>query len=301
MKRGRWLIASLAALLLATAWSPAPQEGGTTENPSNVVVSQLYIFITRSGDRLQVGEYYLIGNMGEQTYIGVEDPQTGRRATLTFTMPEGAGNLNFDGPGLGERFLPREGGFADTEPVPPASVTVEVLFSYELPYQEGLRLERTFSVPVASVVLVVSEGMALEGAGLSSTGPLDTQMGSALSYTTGPLAAGDALAFTVTTAPETPSASLVGGAPVRNAGREVAIGLAALAAAMASAYLLWRPGGAGPIPAHIHPLVERIAALDEAFEAGERGEEVYRAERERLKRRIRTLLERGPMRNDRGL
>jgi uncharacterized membrane protein len=39
--------------------------------------------------------------------------------------------------------------------------------------------------------------------------------------------------------------------------------------------------------------VEAIAALDESFEAGEVQEEAYRAERERLKRRLRRLLERG--------
>ncbi|HIE37728.1 MAG TPA: hypothetical protein EYP77_01435, partial [Anaerolineae bacterium] len=47
----------------------------TTEEPTNVLVTQLHIFMTGMGDRLQVGEYYLIGNTGDRTYIGGGEPE----------------------------------------------------------------------------------------------------------------------------------------------------------------------------------------------------------------------------------
>ena len=100
--------------------------------------------------------------------MGAEDAETGRRATLFFTVPEGSQALNFDGPGLGERYLDWGTGFADTVPVPPGTATVETLFNYELPFWEGMQVARTFDVPVASVVMMLSEeGMALEGNSLA--------------------------------------------------------------------------------------------------------------------------------------
>ena len=270
----------------------------TTEDPATVQVTQLHIFMVGMEGHLQVGEYYLVSNDGDRAYVGSEDPGAGERITLRFTLPAEAESLSFDGPGLGERFVEVEGGFADTEPVPPGTATSEVLFRYELPYEEGLEVERTFAFPVASVVIIMPEGeLALEGPGLTPVGTVDTQMGPAFSYTAGPLAAGETLAFTLVPAPPPPAMEPsahppAGAAPVRNAGREVAVGLVALAAAVVGVYFLWRPEPPGEIPPRVRPLVERIAALDERFEAGEMEEKSYREEREKLKRRIRSLFER---------
>lgn len=270
-----------------------------TEDPATVRVTQLHIFMSRVGDRLQVGEYYLIGNGGDRTYIGSESPEAGARVTLRFTLPAEAEGLSFDGPGLGERFVGLEEGFADTRPVPPGQVSLEVFFRYELPYREGLEVRRAFPVPVASVVVIMPQGeLTLEGTKLTSAGTVDTQMGPSFSYTAGPLAAGEELVFTLVPAPPSsavePTASApTGGLPTRDVARENAIGAVALAVAAVGAYMLLRPGSPGPIPPRIRPLVERIAALDERFEAGEIGEEAYRMEREKLKRQARNLLEHG--------
>lgn len=294
MSRQRWLPLALLALLLTTAWTPIPQEGDVTEDPSAILVTQLHILMTRAGGRLQVGEYYLVSNTGERTYVGVEDPETEQRATLTFTLPEGAEGLSFDGPGLGERYLELEEGFADTEPIPPGTATVEVLFRYELPHREGLRVERVFDVPVASVVLVFpGEGMVLEGDGIIPSGTLDTQMGPALSYTAGPLGAGEPLAFTLVAGPEPVPNVPVPSVPVRNTAWEAAVGLVALAAAVVAVYLLWRSPSPGPLPARARSLVEDIVALDADFEAGRVGEKIYRQKRKAFRRRIRALLSGG--------
>lgn len=294
-KRRVGLILLSVILLLAVAWAPAPHMGDN-QDASAIEVTQLHVFITRSESGLGIGEYYLLSNMGEQTYEGVEDPQSGRRVTVSFTLPEGAQGLRFDGPGLGERFVEVEGGFADTEPIPPGMATVEVLFTYELPYREGMQVERSFQVPVTSVVLmVVEEGLALGGGEVVSAGVLDTQMGQALSYTAGPLGVGETLAFSVVVDqspsaifPETPAA----GSPAlaRNPAREAAIGLVAIAVALAVAYLLWRSPAAGPCPAEVRPMVEEIAALDADFVAGRVGEGAYHQKRDALKRRARKML-----------
>jgi hypothetical protein len=267
----------------------------TTEDPAAVLVTQLHLFLTGAGDRLRVGEYYLVSNTGDRTYVGFEGSETGRRATLTFTVPEEAEELSFDGPGLDERYLERETGFADTEPVPPGTATAEVLFSYELPYREGLRVERAVDVPVHSVVLVLpEEGLALEGEGIISAGTLDTEMGPAQSYTAGPLAAEESLVFTLVAAPQPALVAPVGGgSSTRNAARETAVGLVGLAVALVAVYLLWRSPATGPLPARARPLVEAIAALDADFEAGPMTEQTYRRKRRSLKRRLRALVRNG--------
>ncbi len=264
----------------------------TTEDAAAVVVTQLHVFMTGSGDWLQVSEYYLISNTGDRTYIGVEDSEAGRRVTWTVTQPAGAENARFGDAGLGERFLEREAGFADTEPILPGTATAEVLFSYDLPYREGLRVARAFDVPVASVVLVLpDEGMVLEGAGLTLEGTMDTQMGPALSYIAGPLAAGEPLAFTLVAGPApVPFTSAGGGSPTRNTALEAAVGLVGLAAAVVGIYLLWRPPAPGPLPARARPLVQAIAALDADLEAGQVAEGAYRRERKALVQQLRALL-----------
>jgi hypothetical protein len=244
----------------------------TTDDSGDVQVAKLHIFLDVETDRLWVAEHYQIGNTGDRAYAG----------TLLFTLPEGALNLRLDGGVLGERFLEREEGFADTRPVPPGPATGEVFFSYELPYQEGMSIERVFRIPVASAALVIpDEGIVLQGAGLTSDGRIDTDMGPALSYAAGPLAAGETLTFSLGKAI---------GEQKSGGAAEIVVGLTALVVAAGAAYLLWRSPASGPLPARMRPLVEAIAALDTDFEAGQLAEKTYRQERERLGQEIRVAL-----------
>ena len=269
-----------------------------TEDTSALVVTQAHMFVSRAGDRIQVGEYYLVSNTGDRTCVGVEIPGTGQRTTLSFTLPDGAEGLSFEGPGLGERYLDRAGGFADTRPVPPGTATVEVLFHYNLPARERVHVERVLDVPVTSVVLLIPEGdIVLEGGGVVPAGRLDTDMGPSLSYTAGPLAAGEALSFTLAAGPGSLPAAPGGVAPVpnaaasvRNSGAEIALGLAALAGGVVTSYLVLRSPVPGAPPEQARPLVDSIAALDTRFEAGELAEAAYHQERAALKTELRSLL-----------
>ncbi len=262
----------------------------TTNDPSTVLITQLHVFMTGEADHLHVGEYYLISNTGDRTFVGAED-EMDRRTTLAFTIPDGADGLSFDGPGLGERYLELGEGFVDTEPILPGTATVEALFSYDLPYREGFRVERAFDAPVTSVVLVLSvEGMALEGVSLTSENVIDTQMGPALSYTAGPLAASEPLAFTLVARSQAMPTAPTGATTIRNPTREAAIGLVALAAAVATIYWMWRSPGPGPLPARARSLVAEIAALDTEFESGKTAKRTYHEKRDSLKRQIRSHL-----------
>ena len=268
----------------------------TTESSDNVQLTQLHLFITGMEGHIQIGEYHMIGNMGNRTFVGVEDTGTEQRVTLNFTIPDGAESLSFDGPGLGERFLEQEGGFADTEPIIPGEATTKALFSYLLPYREGTLVERVFDVPVASVVILLSdEGMEVDGEGIISGDPMNTQMGQALSYTAGPLAAGEPLTFQLV---ERAVVEQTGGGTreQRDGGTGgIAFGLVAMAAALVVVYWMWwRSPAPEPPPARARSLVKKIAALDDDFEAGQIAERAYRKKRKALRRDLRSLLAEQP-------
>lgn len=292
MKRFTVLLLLLPILL---AWTPAPQEGGTTEDPSQIAVTQLHVFLRRAGDRLEVHEFYLVSNTGDQAYIGREDPQTGRRHTLTFTLPAGAADVQVLEPAE-EHWARIDNGLAYTEPISPGNLSLELAFQYTLPFAEGMEVERTFPVPVTSLgVLAFGGDLAAEGNALTPGGVMDTAQGPVRVYTAGPLDAGQPVRFRVRTEPvETalaPATSAPAAQPSRNPTVEIALGLAALAVAVVVAYVLLRPPAPGPVPASVRAQVEAIAALDEEYQQGHLGEKEYRRRREALKREARDKVE----------
>ncbi len=271
----------------------------TTEEPDAVSITQLHIFVNRMEERVQIGVYSLVSNSGDRAYVGQVDPGLDERTTLAFTLPENTESLRFDGAGLGQRFLEQGQGFADTRPILPGDTTLEVSYSYELPYEPDMPVEQNFGVPVQSIVMVVPGGsLALEGDGITSQGTIDTQMGAALSYAAGPLAADEPLTFSVVPAPE---------GMLENAGSEgqnlpptaqrsgsgIMMGIVALAAAAVVIYLMWRTPNPGTMPAQVRSQIEAIAALDADFEAGRIEEKAYRRKRKALKRQVREKMESG--------
>jgi hypothetical protein len=296
------LILGLCVLISALGWAPPPQDDGTTEDPSDIEIAQLHLFAVVSGDRLVIREGYSISNLGEQTYVGSEDPETGERVTLTFFLPDGAENLSFEESGLGERFIEVEGGFADTQPIPPGNAVDEtgfgVAFVYELPLSVGMQIERVFPAPVSSaVLLLLDDETILQGPSLFAAGGVETQMGVALSYIANPIALGDSLVFAIVERPPEMVESIaqmdtgVQSPIVRNTTTEVGIGFVTLACAAVGAYLLYRPTDAGPIPARVRSLVDDIVRLDRAYEDGGIEDGMYHDDRERLFHKIRSKLE----------
>ncbi len=292
MKRFVVLFLLLPFLL---AWVSAPQEGGTPEDPSGIVVTQLHLFLQRTGDRLEVREFYLVSNTSDQTSIGQEDPQAGRRFTLTFPLPPDAADLEIVEPAE-ENWARIDGGLAYTQPIPSGDVPLEIAFRYTLPFVEGMEVERTFPVPVTSLgILALGGELAAEGSALTSGGVMDTSQGPVRVYTAGPLAAGQPVRFRVRTEPLETAIAPAGPAPAaqpsRNPTAEIALGLVALAVATGVVYVLLRPPAPGPVPASIRPQIEAIAALDADYQAGQLNEQEYRRRRNALKREAMRRLE----------
>lgn len=291
------LLLTLLLAFLLVAWAPAPQEGGTTGDLSQIVVTQLHIFLRRSENRLEVHEFYLLSNTGEQAYVGQEDPRTGRRLVLTFALPPDAADLEIVEP-ADEHWVRIDGGLAYTEPISPGNLSLELAFQYTLPFTEGMEVERVFPVQVASLgILALGGDLAAEGSALTSGGVMDTSQGPVRVYTAGPLAAGEPIRFRVRTEPIETALSPAGPAPAtrpsRNPTAEIALGLVALGVAVVAAYVLLRPPAPGPVPASVRPQIEAIAALDEEYQAGHLDERTYRRRREALKQEALERMRRG--------
>ena len=279
-----------SALLGSAAPAPAPQQAPAP--PADIRTSQLHVILVAAGNTVRVAEYHVLSNTGTETYLGTE-VDGGVRRTLGFQLPEGATNLRFDGPGLGERFVEEPGGFFDTEPIPPGEASVTVTYSYDLPLRRGMTIVRQSEVPVDSVVAIVTgTGLGLEGPNVVYRGTMETQMGPAAQYTAGSLEPGQELRLSVVEVPVAEPAPTPAQAstPGRNSGLEWGIGLASLALGAAVAYVLWRPGGSSRAPEAVRGLVGELASLEEAMEREALSRAEYQRRRAALVRRIRSRL-----------
>ncbi|MFP4343223.1 MAG: hypothetical protein ACLFU8_00890 [Anaerolineales bacterium] len=266
------LVCALIALLLLT---------GTARAQAPVTIEQAHLFIRFAEDRLEVQEFHLLSNAGEEPYTGGVDPDLGVPITALFELPPGAADLRFADPAAGERFVLAPEGFADTLPIPPGESTAEVRFTYALPYRPGEPFSRTFSLPVGAVVVVLPAG-ELEPVGevLAYQGEMPGEGLNVDVYVAGSLAAGEALTLSLV-----PPEAVTPARPPA----EVGLGAALLGLCLlASLWLwLWRPSPTAP-PESVRPLLAEVAALDARFEAGALAEEVYRRERAALKAEVRS-------------
>ena len=298
----RWLARDLLLLTLV-AWiggmtprlaRAAPEVGiaapQTGAEAVGVQIDQAHIFIVPSGDRLQIAEYYLVGNSGPSPYAGILDEGQDVPTTVAFGLPEDATNLSFDGPGLGERYVGDTHRFADTLPIPPGTATVEIGFSYELSSRDQLELARSIDAPVAATVLIVSgEGIGLSGEGLTFTGDMETRMGVAASYRAEPREVGRSLTVqlvsrevTGMTPPAAGRSETLTPSRTRHTAVEIAIGASVLVIVGVALDQTWLSRSLPSMPESARATIERIADLDARREAGQIVEDAYHLERDAL-------------------
>jgi hypothetical protein len=255
-----------------------------TESTEDLAIERLHTLFDFSIDgTARVIELWVLSNQGDQTIA----PSEG----ILVTLPEGATDLQFENGTIGQRFLLKETGFSDLEPVAPGQGSGELVFSYSLPYERRLDFEQPVNYPVQAVVLLSPEpGPKLQAEGLQDMGEREISTGVIRSYGLGPVAAGDTLRVTLSGRPAASSAT---GSLPPNLG--LAIGLGAVGVALIAAGLFWfrpqrskeRGEEASPsADAEREGLLRAIARLDDEFEAGRVPEAEYRQRREALKRSL---------------
>jgi hypothetical protein len=235
---------------------------------------------------------------------------------LEIALPQGATQLQFEGGALGDRFVPTEGGFADRAPIRPGESVHQIVFAFMLPYDGKLEFRQPMEYPVDSAVfLTPEEGPELRGEGVEDQGVRTISGTNVRTFTAGPYGPGSELELTVRGKPWRAAAGEGGGRQGLALGLG-ALGLAVLGAALwlyrssrqdegldvdamelegeeESAALAPEAQAQGDHQGEAEALVAQIAALDDAFEAGELAEEEYRARRQALKDRLKDLMRGG--------
>ena len=289
-------------LIQLTADSPAQTADlkvyETTNSNADVKISSAHMIVMPvSPGVLSVLEVWAFNNSGDRTYIGADD--TG--ATAQFTLPAGA--TNFSGsPGVVADST--TGIVTDALPIIPGADSTG--FSYTLSYQgsnANIAMKADYDTPSFGI-LVPQNGVVAKSTTLTQSPPQSIQGTTYLYFTGSDLKSGQIVDFALTVSPSAYSTP-----PTSNP--------SSAAPSSATASLLKRPWlwvlvavlGVGLLFALVYPrlkrdratvaasgsgsdrsidieeevLLERIARLDDRFDAGEINEAEYKERRAKVK------------------
>lgn len=284
-----------------------------SSDPATVSVDQLHIILQFTEGQVQVSELYQFSQNASAVFVGQSgDPANG---TVRIALPDDASEPSFDRSFGGmESFFPadtvvqREDGWADTVPLRPGPGSLSLLVRYSLPYDESLTVSHDLHYPVSSANLVVPDaGVTLSGdAWQEGQAQAMGDAGVFLNFTQLNLSADQSIQFSLAGEPQV-SASSGATVPARNRSNELLVGGGVLLLALAASLYtirVWRqnqmqdtedvtvvaepaeeaaqitaPAGAD----RRQQLLQDIAALDDAFEAGDLSQEDYEKRRQKLK------------------
>ncbi len=268
----------------------------TTADPGVVAIGQIHMILNFAADGLQVSELYIFNNSANAVFVG----ETGDFAdgVVQLFLPAGAENIDFRRSfGSMENFSPAteviqtETGFADTVPLRPGDGSTLLLVSYQLPYEDGMRLAHPLVYPLVGATAIVPDvGVRLGGEGWQSQGNQQMGSGSFVAYSYSNSANPESLLLELNGRP-TQLADAQGNTMLaRNDTQELIIGLVALGIAGAAMMVVvkkWRDGEpVTAVHADPHAILQTIAALDDAYAAGQISEGEYRRQREQLKQEL---------------
>lgn len=296
-----------------------------TSDPAGVRVGQLHVILEFTAEQVQVSELYQFSHDAPTVFVGEAGDAT--QGTVQLTLPDGASTPSFSRTfGSMDSFFPAENviptggdnGWADTVPLRPGQGTLSLLVRYTLPYESGTEIAHPVQYDVDNVNLVLTAaGVSLadaEDSKWTSQGEQAMGGGSFLNYTRGSVPAGEIVSFSLEGEPRPPANEGTGAAVAPNESTELLIGGGVLLLAIAvGVYLvrLWQgqatpePVAAGTGPERVAParppaeesadrreeLLHAIAQLDDAYEAGEVGEEEYERRRQALKEALLAIWE----------
>lgn len=264
----------------------------TTADASGVRLERVHFIVEFSAGQALVAELLVFSLDGDRAYAGDGD------AVLRFTLPAGATDLAINEEEVGGRFQATADGFVDRLALPPGQNVRQVLYRYALPYSGGrLNLARSLAYPAANVNALVSDvGQKITSQGLTDQGLRQTQGGNYFNFLAQNVPAGQALTLQMTNLPGASGMGGASGTTAPAASRVLIIALVAVVVA-AAAFLVALPvfrrraiQGVAAGPVDRDSLLDALAELDLAHEAGELSDAAYRDQRLRLKAQLRDLL-----------
>jgi len=271
----------------------------TTMDASSISADRLHIFFDFSNpDTVQVIEIYIISNSSNKTIVA-EEPG---KALLTYTLPEGAINLEFENGQIGNPFISTENGFGDPTNILPGASSYQLMYAFDMPYGKKLEIKQPFNISIGSVIVMTPDGVKVSSDQLTDAGIRDVQGQSYSMYSTENIVAGETLTLSISGTPKTGfSVSETSGASQTN----LVIGLAIFGAVLILAgffFFLRSRNSKDDIYEEMDPdetdalgndpdqLMDAIASLDDQYKAGALAQEAYQKRRDDLKARLKEIL-----------
>ncbi len=277
----------------------------STTDTSKLSADRLHIFLEFvDASTVRVIELYILSNPTNMVMVPAGDGQP----TISFKLPPGAANLQFQDGVLGERFVQTADGFGDTASIRPGVGTSELLFAFEMPYDRKLELVQQVPVPVnAVVVLAPEDGVNVKDESLVDEGTRDVQGAQYRLYDGGSISAGAELSLTVTGRPASGSPQLTTGSTTNLV---VGLGAFGLALVVAGVWLYRRRRAVEPLDEEdesrmegvpgvepnaesVESLMDAIIALDDLYQSGQLPESAYLERRSKLKEHLKDKMEQG--------
>ena len=267
-------------------------------DPSILDILQLHIVLVFDQDRVLVSELYVVGNESPTVFVGESGSPSG--GTFEFTIPEGASEFSVQrGFGSLDSFIPAneiittDSGFADTIPVRSGQGTLTLLVQYTMPYDENKTISHPLKYATSGVNLVLPDvGVTLdETDGWVNGGQQTMESGAVTTFGQTNIAADERLTINLEGSPRSNNAAA--GIAIENNALELVIGLAVAGVVIGGAVFIvrrWRHDTEDDYPSR-EELIQEIANLDDAFEAGEVDEDEYHREREELKAELMAIWE----------
>ncbi len=280
----------------------------TTASDAAITVERFHFIIIMNDQpgSISILELYQFSNHGDRAYVGSVD-QDGLRETVRIALPAGAQNLSLQGGTLGVDFLETGGGLVATSPVVPGQETFNAAFLYVVPYSgRTLSLDRPLNYNTTALNgLLLDVGATLESKVLTFTSRRTMQGQTFLQYTGQNLKAGETLPIRLNDLDKVMFAGAAGGAGSPSAelrqtmllwlvlilgGMAVALGLAY--PALRSRLRRETSASENGLTRDRQRLLLTLARLDQAYQAGQLKEIVYRRVRARRKGELVEVLRR---------
>ncbi|MCX7670573.1 MAG: carboxypeptidase-like regulatory domain-containing protein, partial [Anaerolineae bacterium] len=263
----------------------------TTADPTGVRAERVHFIVEFDAGRAYFTELIVFSLDGNRAYVG------DGAGTLRFTVPKGAEGLAISDGELGGRYIATADGFVDTVPLPPGRGSRQVLYRYEIPYSgTTLELARSLPYPAVNVNVLVSEvGARVASDQLKDQTVRQTPSGNFISLSGQNLPANQPITLRFSDLP-TASTAGTGSAAASAAGdRTLALILLAVGGLLVGALVAWpllRKRAAAPAAAAAAPddLIDALARLDLAHQAGELSDAAYRDARLKLKAQLLDLM-----------
>jgi LPXTG-motif cell wall-anchored protein len=252
---------------------------------------------------VNVVEVFIISNPTKQAVVAPMKDGT----VVTFPLPQGYTNLQFQDGALGSRYVEVSQGFADKVTVKPGLSQYQVVFAFQMPYDHKLDFVQPMFLPTSAVVVMLPDnGVKVNSSQLQDSGTQVLQNITYRKYNGSSLIAGSSLNFTLSGTPKKAGTSIFSTGSMQN----MAIGLGGFGIALVLGGLwLFRKNQrkvamqaaqdgvdlASPSteldasPESQDTLMDAIIALDDQYHAGNLPQEAYLERRTILKEKLRNL------------